>query len=726
MTRSVLLVLTGVIAGGAATGLLYRPAAPINPPASIVDAPAADPIAAGEPATLPGRMTAVRIAAYRQAVQATDPIDLETMIDFAAAEPRSSARDLELKALLGRLAELDPHRAVDFAQSAFLETPLLAQAFAALARIDADAAIVKLSSVTPAPKQRRIALAVLELIGNDEQGVSRLAAALPLEDLTSFAMDALLARAESNPLGAFQEVVELDRVSLQSLMLSRLAGVLARQDPEGALALANSIDDRDMRRNFQLSVLNAWGETNPAGIFEFLETADPALLAISNTVFRLIAPSDPDRLLAMLERFPPAARNNAMSAVMQSIAERDPVEAIAMLAAIPPGQERQTMLQAIAQAYGRANPDLALSWVRSLTPPSQNAMRAVLEGIAQTDVDRAIDLMIAELDQQGTGLLGGPASINSALSLSMLMASKGADVARLADRLLGVDNQQTRSMMPSIVSMWAQRDGEAALSWTLGNADRLDNSVLRGLSQWIANENVDLAMSSLDRLPADKRAGWIEGLAAQLVEHDVNQAIGFLESYRGQPGYDQAYGTVLGQIARNDPERAAGMLGNAPASSETMATIFAISREWAHRDPVAAGRWAIGSIRDTGLQASAIQNIASTFAQRDAEAAERWIFGLNSGTARDAAVNGYLGAAAQVGQFAPRLLEAYSSERAAQQGASNAIVQLGRSDPEEAQRLLALYITDPAVRAQAENRLAGSDSVSNGVVISSGNLIILN
>jgi hypothetical protein len=688
------------MAGGAAVCFFYRPAAPLDPPA---------------------------MRASAEAASAADAIDLESMIDFAAAAPKSRARDLETQALLGRLAELDPHRAVDFALSAYLDTSLLAQAFVALATSDADAAIVRLSSVTPAPKQRRIALAVLEVIGNDEHGVLRLAAALPVEDETSFEIDALLARAESDPLGAFKTMIDLDRAMLQSLILPRLANVVARRDPIGALALADSIDDPNVRRSFQLSVLTAWGETNPTGVFEFLDSADSALLVVSSAVFPALAESDADRLLAMLERFPPSVRNDAKSAVMQTIAARDPVEAIAMLDTIPPGQERQRMLQVIAQAYGRVNPDLALAWVKSLTPPSDDAMRAVLQGIAATDVDRAIDVMFAELDQQRLGPAGNAIPLSSSFSMMLsLMSRNGADVSRFADRLLAAEGPEVSPMMSSVVSIWAQRDGEAALSWTLANASQLDNSVLRSLSQRIANENIDLATATLGRLPADKRAAWIEGLAARLVAQDVDQAVGFLERYRGQPGYDQAYGTVLSQIALNDPVRAAGMLRNAPESSENRSAIFAISREWAARDPAAAGRWAMDSIRDAELQSSAIGNIASTWAQRDAAAAERWIFSMTSGQARDAAVNGYLGAAAQVGQFQPRLLEAFSSEAAAQRGASNAIVQIGRTDPEEARRLLALYVTDPAVRAQAEASLARGDAVGSGIYISNGNVIFRN
>jgi hypothetical protein len=261
------------------------------------------------------------------------------------------------------------------------------------------------------------------------------------------------------------------------------------------------------------------------------------------------------------------------------------------------------------------------------------------------------------------------------------------------------------------------------MNWTLANAESLDSNALAGMAQRMAAENLDLAINTLDRLSAEQRAGWINGLASQMARQDVNQAIGFIERYRGQPGYQDAFATVVGEMARIDPVRAAGMLRNEPASSTNMSAVFAISREWANRDPAAAGRWAVDEIGDDQMRTMAINNIASMWAQRDGEAAERWIFGLARGSERDAAVDGYLSAAAQVGQFKPSLLEAYSSDEAGQRGASRAIIRMGRTDPEQAKRLAERYISDPAIRAQTQESLAGISTVGSGIFISNGNII---
>ena len=122
------------------------------------------------------------------------------------------------------------------------------------------------------------------------------------------------------------------------------------------------------------------------------------------------------------------------------------------------------------------------------------------------------------------------------------------------------------------------------------------------------------------------------------------------------------------------------------------------------------------------MRSTALNQVGSVWAQRDAEAAERWLFSLNSGPNRDAAADGYLAAAAQVGRFEPRLLEVYSSELAGQRGVSRAVVTMARVAPDRADEVMDAYLTDPALRAQTEQQIAQQLSASSGAV--SGTLVV--
>lgn len=714
--RSIVLLVAGAIVGGAGVYLLRLNSAASfdeSRPEPQAEQPGTAP-ATGTGSDLPavgamGQFVATRIAAYERALEATDVLDLETLLDIAATAPRSRSRDLEIGVLLERLAELDPVRAVDYAQSSFLDTRFLVQAFTALARVDADAAIARLQSIRPPAKQRSVAIGLLDVLGADTSTIEQIARGLPEGDRHSFELDALIARAELDPFGVLQTTLGSGIPGMQSYLLPRLAELAVAQDPLPALALGEGITDFNQARSYEFAVLRAWAELDPDALFVWLEEAEPSALTAAAPVFPTLARSDPDRLLAMADGLPPSARASAKRAVMQTLAERDPLSALALLDTMPPGQDRESMLQTIGQTYGRQDPETAMAWARSLSPPSQTAVQSVLHGIAAVDVDRAIDLFLTDIVEQNSGSLAGAASAMMVFSLPMMfseLSTNGEAIGRLTDRLLEINDPRSRSMLSSTLASWAARDINAALNWTLANADQLDANALRNVARNLAESNLSLAVSTLEQLPASRRAGWLEGMASQMAQSSTDQARGFLERFRGQPGYDRAVATVAQEMARTDPVAAANMLGDVGSPAALQQASFMIAREWANRDPAAAARWALEDISDSDVQTAAMNTIASTWAQRDSVAAERWLFSLGSGPGRDAAADGFLAAAAQVGRFEPRLLEAYSSDQARQRGVSRAITMMARSDPAGATELMDSYLTDPALRAQTEQQIA--------------------
>lgn len=719
MARSLLLLLAGAVLGGLGVYLVGNEIArqdSLTLESATAIASAQDP-SAGAPLSEIGGATGARMDVYRRALEATDVLDLETMIQIAAAAPRSRSRNLEIEVLMARLAEIDPSRAVGFARSGSLETRFLLQAFVALARKDTDKALDELAGLTPPARQRQVALALLDVVGSDESGTARIASLLPEQDRSSFTMDALIARAETDPIAAIDAALEYDSLSSQSL-LPRLAEVAARHDAIAALALSETIDEEGLRRVFQNALLSAWADADPEAMFAWLLQAPMAQLTTVAAAFQALANSDADRLLTIADALPLRIRTSARQAVMQTYAERDPVAALALLDTMPIGQDRETLLQAIARTYGRQNPDLALAWVETLPSVPPSVMQSLIQGIAAVDVNRAIDVFVASLDAPEATPFVGAAPIQTVLpsftTMMSMLTADGADIGRLADELLATPSPSVRSMLSSALSTWAARDSAGALSWTVANADRLDAAMLPSIARQLADTDLNLAIMTLDRLLPEQRGGWLEGIVMQMARADVDGAMSFVDRYRGQPGYDGALGRVVQEMARSDPARAARMLAETPRTNSSGNAAFMIAREWASRDPAAAARWAAEDLAESTMQTAALSTIASTWVQRDAAAAERWMFGLQPGPNRDAAASGLMTAAAQVGRFEPRLLEAYSSEAAGQQGASQAIIMIGRSDPNRAAALMDAYLTDPSIRTQTEEQLARLSAALSG------------
>src|SRR5690606_21167439 len=107
--------------------------------------------------------------------------------------------------------------------------------------------------------------------------------------------------------------------------------------------------------------------------------------------------SDADRLLAIVERFPPDARLAAQRAALDVLATRDPLDAFARIESVPPGRDRDRLIQTIGEAYARNDADAAIRWAASLSPRSQAALNGVVSGVAAVDVERAVDFVVREL-----------------------------------------------------------------------------------------------------------------------------------------------------------------------------------------------------------------------------------------------------------------------------------------------------------------------------------------
>lgn len=733
MLRSLVFLIIGALAGSAAVYLTserargLRPGtAPAGPSAdSIAPAgPAASAPAAGLPAASDSGFTAARVAVYERAARIDQAAELEREIRRVAGELVSPVRDMELDALLARYLELDPEAAVDLGRRLYFDTRRLEPLFAGWAAQDPEAAIAELAVIEPAARQRQLALAVLGVIGNDAAGVERVAARLPQVDRASFEIDAIVARAERDPAAALQSLLAREQSMLGNLALQRIAEAAVGIDPEGALARAAAIDDYDLRSSFSVAVLDAWARLDPAATFAWLERADASRIPeFAAGIFQTLAAADAERTVDLIETLPPAMRGSAQSQALRSLAEQDLAAALTQLESLPPGRDREGAVQAIAAIYGRQDPEGALAWANSLDGAPQTAVAMVMQGIADTDPSLAYDLVVREIDR----ILAAGANTRALSSISLMMAasaSLGGDFGRVASRLTAIDSPLTNSLLSSAIASWSRNDPQAALNWTLVNAGSLDPRTTAGIGQQLVQQDRALAVSTLDRLAPEQRAGWLEGVAMGLALTDVDGALSLVSRYRGEPGFEAAYAAVANSVARFDPARSANMLSDIGNPQIQRNAVLSVTRQWASRDPAAAAQWVAESADET-VRPQAVQIIAQSWAGRDADEARQWLRGLASGPVRDSALDGYLAVFAAGGRFDTQLLEAYSSDAARQRGASRAIVQLGRSDPEEARRLLDTYVTDAAVRRQTEENLERSAGTgNNSMFLSSGGIVI--
>lgn len=343
MFKTVVLLLTGAVISGLATHVaLDRDRSDAGPAASIGPEPiaeGADTDAAG--AVLPESST----SASASSSAPLDPDFLESLIAEANAEPSSYMRDFELKAWLAELAATDPARAARLALSLGLPERFLESVFKLWAEADPDAALAEIAGLVE-PRRHAIALAATDVLGADPASIERIVGVLDT-DVLSFQLGALTRFSEHNPSLAFEIANDLIDPRTRSLAFQDMGAIWGGQDPEAALAAAESAPAPGPGPIFFQRVFQAWSRLDVQGFLAYAaQSSHPNL----SSGFAEAAMGDPVLALRAAETLPDEQRIALTSQDLRVLASRDPLAAVAHVAAVPIGGERDQRLRAIASS----------------------------------------------------------------------------------------------------------------------------------------------------------------------------------------------------------------------------------------------------------------------------------------------------------------------------------------------------------------------------------------
>jgi hypothetical protein len=612
LIKAIATLVAGSLLGGGVVYLLIdasRDSVSSRDPASFAQSvadlvPGREPIAQAEGVTI-----ADSLAAYRAAA-ATDPADLGRALETAASAPWSPARDVEIDALLARLADLAPAEAPGLARSLGLGRRFVAETYVLWARTDPDAAIDGLAAIEGRAARHDVALALLDVIGDDGAGVDAVAAGLPEKERGPFRAEWIAARAEQDPYGAFREAASLTDTSLAGQALEQVAIAWAAQDPAGAIAQGDLLPGR-LRSRYLANVVREWAHLDAPGYLSWLQSAvsppDEAAMGID-----LIAGSDPDLVMSIAQRMSGDIGRQARLMAMIAFADADPDAAMARAAALPTGPERESLLSAVGAAAARRDPDAALAWARSLSPPSQNLTTQIFIAIAGADPDRALDF----LDNPPEGL---DPRLFASLATSAI-ARNPEQAEAFADKLAAGASIQSANALKTLVGNWMRQDPEHALEWVLAHDGEIDASMLGSAARAMAGVDAAAAASYVGRIPPQYRSTWIAQVAQSYGFSDPDAALAWVAQFQGQEVYANALSSIITASARVDAKRAAQAL--AQASPDVQAgTAAAVAAALAREDPRFAMSWA-GNLADERARQNAIGAVIPILADTDPDAAQ--------------------------------------------------------------------------------------------------------
>ncbi|HET7608680.1 MAG TPA: hypothetical protein VFL84_08395, partial [Gammaproteobacteria bacterium] len=613
--------------------------------------------------------------------------ELAAMIRQAAAEPKSTERELALAVLLKRYSELDALGAVRLAREAGVGGMALSSVYGAWARKAPGQALAALSTVERPEAAATVALALIEALGNDAAAVRR--------------VGSVLAARKEDPIGSpvFGPVSAAGPSAL-SIVAQRWADL----DPRRAYAVARELDDERVRQALESAALRALARTAPAEAFAHFATLGNdarQVAAMSGTLIEL-ARADPERVLAAAADFPPDARRLGVQVAIQQLAERDLLAAVRYVEGMSPSPEREQMLQVVARSYGKRDVAAALAWARA-QPQRDNLVAMVIAGVAEQDANRAIDLALE---------LTSPIERDRALQFVAMSAVSRDDatVEALANRLLALEGSQPQSSVGfNIASMWAQRSPDRAMSWLLANGQNASPNIFMQVGQQLAMRDPKNAIAYTTQIPAGARESWARGVGQGYARSDPEGAIDWLVQFRGEDWYARAAVTVAMDVAQMNPAAAARLvdgLDSARGAVETQRLTNVIASSWAGREPAAAAAWALD--RPTEQErAMAVQGVINAWSGRDADGARQWTLTLPQGQMRDGALTTLLTASTlrSPAGLDARVLNGFASEAARQQAVMQVVQNLAYADAARARSIADAHLTDAAMRAQVERVL---------------------
>ncbi|HLF10183.1 MAG TPA: hypothetical protein VJA26_03125 [Gammaproteobacteria bacterium] len=612
--------------------------------------------------------TAERAALYQLAAQA-DGATLEDLAKNTAALPASEERRFALELLLTRYAELDANGAIDLARAIEVPMNLLISLYQQWGRSDPDAALAAVSRLNDPVEARAAGLAILRARGDDERAVDRVADALSGLDQNQFRLDAIYARAEVSPAAALREALAFSDRATRRTAAERVASIWASRAPAEVLAQVELIQDAELRSALQRMVLPQ------------------------------IASSDPARALAIAEDLPVEIRATVEQIALHSLAQRDPLAALSYAERLPLGQQRQQLMQSIAQSYSRTDPEAALAWARNLQPPQPELLAAVFGGLAQSQPIRALDLALA---------IQSPSERLQAVQTIIMYGGSGNNeqAMTMANKVVTLDDNAGKDMLLLLISNWGMQNPQSATDWLLANSGQVAPQAFQLVAQRFGQIDPSTAAAYVNRVPAEARGDWIRSVAQGYTQSDPQAALTWLNQFRGDPAYDPAAATVAQVMAQYDPQAAARLLSSIDtATMEGRGAAMMVAQQWAQQDPAAAAAWAL-DFPDAESRRGMMMGVAQQWAIRDAPSARDWTLSLPSGENRDTVLRGIVQVIAQnTGMLDQTLLNAFSTERERQQGTMSAIPAIALSNPEEARRLIDDHITDPVQRMQAERML---------------------
>jgi hypothetical protein len=290
-------------------------------------------------------------------------LDKDTLRHLAVEIPAWSEgrqRDLTLRDVFHRWAEIDPEAAIAQAQQVRLPLGIAAVHAAVSGFVQSD------------PPR---ASALLAAAPTADQGAILRVKAFRDAQLA----EALLNWSEQDPQAAIEFLVQLPPGELGPRTVEDITAAWARRDPVVALGWAAQLSNPLLRADATRGAVSAWTESDPAAAATYVLSLPLGYRRdmLTETVVHRWVQQDPAAAAGWALSQSGVVQGRALVAVAQGWADNDPPAAAAWSTQLPASHARDQAWKAVASAWSLSNAAAAAEWLGEL-PPGAGRDAAVL------------------------------------------------------------------------------------------------------------------------------------------------------------------------------------------------------------------------------------------------------------------------------------------------------------------------------------------------------------
>jgi len=523
-------------------------------------------------------------------IESLAPGDIRAVLDNFGKIPSSTQADWAKATLISRWAELDSLSALAWARvqpTGANRAGDLVSVFDAWAAKDTAAALAAINQVNDTSARQQIMLNTLgRMAARDPAAALAFVQRMPAGQQAAYGI-IFYAWGMSNPTAGASALANLPPSVSRNQAANMLACSWAQQDPQTALAWADSLPAGPLRTSVLNSILGPMDPQLAAANIDRLPggpTRNGQIVGISTNW----AIQDPAAALTWVDNVTTGqTHDQAVQGILAQVAQTDPTAAVGYLAQQTDPAVRDVAIPQLAGTWANNDPDAALAWVQSLSATEGVARSEALKNVLRTWTVSDPASEAAYIQQH---LSNDPDFSTMAYQAANNWALGDPDAAMTWVGTLPPGPVQQRAA-GAVVGALASYNPQAA--WDMVSAQGstnpgLDQTLSAVLKVW-SSQDAAQAATMVNNVPAgNARDEAIAAIADNWVKQDPLQASQWISTLPAGNARDNAVANLITNEGKNYPATAfnwALTIGNADTQNKQLNNVVQL---WAKKDPVAA------------------------------------------------------------------------------------------------------------------------------------------